>query len=145
MFKEMGIGKEKTRNYGHISVTTAGSVERLGSTKLWQYASHFCVREGLHSGVKHAPDVPCVMSEMCHSWGEKCALHDAKNAPCVMCEMCPSWCARCALQGRKMRHYEQSRNHAGHNKVLIARQKSHPAGLGRPYQGMWVIMRRSVR
>ena len=30
----------------HVSVTTAGRVERLGRIKLLQHASHFCVREG---------------------------------------------------------------------------------------------------
>ena len=58
----------------HVSVTTAGRVERLGRIKLWQYASHFCVREGLPAGAKHAPDAPCVMREMCPSGRAKCAI-----------------------------------------------------------------------
>ena len=53
--------------------------------KMWQYASHFCVREGLPGCAKHAPDAPCVMCPsrgyICHSRCAIRALHWARYVP----------------------------------------------------------------
>ena len=123
----------------HVSVTTAGRVEHLGRIKLWQYASQFCGREGLHGDAKHAPDAPCMGYNMHHSWVARCALHGAKNAPL--------WAYLGIKQGRLPIHHAGKTIQASNmtELAILVRMDSPPAGQSSPYQVRWAITRRSVR